>query len=123
MSWKARNIGEFYCVGLAIYTIELKNFEKQKMNMHLGNYIEGDTYIFESADGGVKFGLAWFNENQELWGAMTIYNPTTLECKTYKGFEELSLPEPSLYLACIFNRCFELHNNAKFIGTASRIKD
>ena len=124
MDWQARNIAEFYCVGLAIYTIELADEDRQKLCAHPGMMIEDNVFIFQSFDGTVRFALGWFSENDanELWGAMTVYNNETKEPAVYVGLDELSQPEPSMLIACIFNKCFELHTGDKFCGTTSVIE-
>ena len=130
MSYKAKNIGEFYCIGTAIYTTELISKEHRAMiNVHSNMCITvdgdgDDVFLFESVDGTVRFVLAWHSVAQELVAMMSIYDSVSKEQKKlYQGFEQLSQPLPSLYLGCIFEKCFEIINDAKFTGTTSDIEE
>lgn len=107
---------------LAIYTIELHEIDKQKLNSYPGIHIEDESFIFHSTDNTVKFALVWFEESKELWGAMAIYDPKTQQTILYEGYEQLSHPEPSKYIACIFNKCFEIVTGDRFCGTTTTIQ-
>ena len=122
LDWRATSIGEFYCVSLAIYTIELNEADKRRLNTQLGIFIEDGTFNFHSADNTISFVLTWFEENKELWGAMVIYDPDMQKTTIYEGYEQLSHPEPSKFIACIFNKCFELITGCVFGGTTTIIE-